>query len=604
MFDEEQEAAYKASLVRFYQDNKVIGAGLYFSRGYILTCAHIVTQSLGLGKTPQEIATESVAGKPIKIDFPFIARQQFQNAEVVPEVWQFNHEDLAILKIVEIPDGAKPLSFPESTYYRDNRYHVCGFPNGHPDGIWSQGKFLGEQTKGRVQIEDTKTQGVPIEPGFSGAPVWDEQLAGIAGITVARDREREAAKVGLMIPYQRIKPVLEAIDLFELLLPAGENFAPHWRNAYQFVRPEISTEPYPSTLQDTILQVQNMTGQGSSYRAIERFIGYLAQPELGLSIQLSLLQWLHGQRIDALKLVQVVQQEVVDQQAKRTSAIAPHLIVWVKAELSSNSYSVQAYLIPNREQYDSSACIGVKKLMDLDSLAGEAQLEEFLQVCIDLSVEELPHEEDDFPSLQVEVFLPRQYLRWTVDRWHVQKKMPSNPKPKLISSRYSVILRCADRLDRRFCDVQMQRLWKKKWSTLNLIEEHPTLQRLACGNNKDGETLYDELDSEHILGWQQLQPPPSVLEDQACHFSVLLGTGTFVAVWLHQFSPNVEREFYQLLNNCLTELPTKVTHLRKEAHQRRDKNTPHIGEMIGFIWDDPIVVPPKATQPQRFRMPA
>ncbi len=53
---------------------------------------------------------------------------------------------------------------------------------------------------GWVQIEDIKAQGQAVQPGFSGAPIWDEVLQGVVGMAVAADKKREETKTAFMIP--------------------------------------------------------------------------------------------------------------------------------------------------------------------------------------------------------------------------------------------------------------------------------------------------------------------------------------------------------------------------------------------------------------------
>ncbi|MDB9332568.1 serine protease, partial [Nodularia spumigena CS-591/04] len=43
-----------------------------------------------------------------------------------------------------------------------------------------------------------------IAKGFSGSPVWDEQLQGVVGMVVAADTRREAARASFMIPNQTL----------------------------------------------------------------------------------------------------------------------------------------------------------------------------------------------------------------------------------------------------------------------------------------------------------------------------------------------------------------------------------------------------------------
>lgn len=49
-------------------------------------------------------------------------------------------------------------------------------------------------------MEDIKAQGYAVQPGFSGAPVWDEELQGVVGMAVAAEKKREEAKAAFMIP--------------------------------------------------------------------------------------------------------------------------------------------------------------------------------------------------------------------------------------------------------------------------------------------------------------------------------------------------------------------------------------------------------------------
>ncbi|QYO62202.1 trypsin-like peptidase domain-containing protein [Leptolyngbya sp. 7M] len=620
MFTENQESVYKAGLVRFHpshqESHKVIGAGFYVGTGYVLTCAHVVTQSLNLGKEPAGIPADAVAGKPIQLDFPFVAKEQFQDAKVLPDLWQLHGQDLAVLKVVEaIPNGVNPLSLPESSSYRDNRYHVYGFPKGHPDGIWARGEFLGEVASGWVQMEDTKPEGLAIVPGFSGAPVWDEGLGGIAGMTVAHDKDREEAKVGFMIPYQKLKPALEAIALFELLLPKAAVPDPSWKNAYRLLRPDISTESYPKTLQEAILQVQTMSAQGSDYRAIVLFIGYLALPELGLLIQPRLLQWLQEQGVDKVEdLLKAVRQKAAIHQAQQPQTLAPHLLFWVQAELNSDRYFVQAYLVKNRDQYDPLKALPLQSPASFlekseDEKVNRPEIEQILRQCLDESVEQLA-EMNDLAQLRVEVFLPLSCLDWQVDGWFADEQTMFNPKPESIGSRYSLVVRIAERLNPKNCTAQIKALWSGKWSTLTQIQAHPAHHGLVSGDNVTPVQLCDELRRAEIIGFYLTQAPKSFTQDNPGLFPVLIGTGAPVAIWLRQDIPDGCREsFEQFLTRGLADLSTSIRNLRNRAEATCNNGEIHLKQHLSVIWEDPKLVPPGAIQSgagqsSRLRMPA
>jgi len=609
-FTEVQESAYKAGLIRFHQGDKVIGAGFY-TNGYILTCAHVITQGLNLGTKPSGVAVDSVANKPVKVDFPFVAAKQFQNAEIVPDLRRFNDQDLAVLKILEaIPEGVAPLSVKEDKYYRKHRYHVYGFPDGHPDGVWAQGEIGGELTRGWVQMEGTRAEGLAIEPGFSGAPVWDETLEGIAGMTVARDKDREEAKVGFMIPYKELKLVLEAITLFDLLLPEADNLVPYWKNAYQFVRPEISRESHPLTLLEAVLQVQNMAEGGSGYRAITQFIGYLSQPKLGLDIQPKLIHWLESQGINAPSFLQEVKQKVEEQQANQPAGLSPHLLFWVQEELNSDRYSVQAYLVSDREQYDPLSAKQLKAPADFleqsqDEKVNCETVEQILRKSLEESVAELP-KEGGLPSITVNVFLPLSCLGWDVDRWSANEFTPYTPVPEPIGLRHHVVLRAAERLNKQIPGYhQMQGKWSEKWKLLNQMQSNFAHERLVPGRGETPATLYKKLSkkTEEMVGFYLVEAPVSFTDGNSSLFPVLIGSGAPLAIWLRQNLPDdCQQAFNQLLTSCFSELSINIQRLRQEADQECDDGEIHAGQHIGFIWEDPKLVPPVANIAPRFRM--
>ena len=61
-------------------------------------------------------------------------------------------------------------------------------------------------------IEDVKQAGYRLEEGFSGAPVWDETLQGVAGMAVAAEKQRPEAKAAFIIPANVL---IEAWDVLK-----------------------------------------------------------------------------------------------------------------------------------------------------------------------------------------------------------------------------------------------------------------------------------------------------------------------------------------------------------------------------------------------------
>src|SRR5262249_12545077 len=107
--------------------------------------------------------------------------------------------DIAVLELVSaVPASVQPLHLVTADNLSGHRFRAYGFPN--DVGGWAYG-FLRDEvaTTGWVQIEGDSAQGYRVEPGFSGTPVWDDDLDGVAGIAVAAERQ-VALKVAFIIP--------------------------------------------------------------------------------------------------------------------------------------------------------------------------------------------------------------------------------------------------------------------------------------------------------------------------------------------------------------------------------------------------------------------
>ncbi|MDZ8264436.1 AAA-like domain-containing protein [Nostoc sp. ChiQUE01b] len=190
------------SVVRIYSNSgKVVGAGFLVSQKYILTCAHVVADGLGIARNTAEIPNAQV-----RLDFPLLAAKQFFTAKVIfwrpvnPDEFA---EDIAGLELeTSPPNGVQPARLVSSEDLWGHPFRILGFPKNQPNGAWASGEIRAKLANGWVQLEDIKQQGYSLEPGFSGAPIWDEQLQGVAGMAVAAEMERATAKAAFIIPTQ------------------------------------------------------------------------------------------------------------------------------------------------------------------------------------------------------------------------------------------------------------------------------------------------------------------------------------------------------------------------------------------------------------------
>jgi tetratricopeptide (TPR) repeat protein len=177
----------------------------------MLICAHVVATTLGISEDTPGIPTDEV-----RLDFPLIEPGCKLTARVVH--WD-TERDVAGLELSDAPPAdAQPVRLVTADDLWGHAFRAFGFPVGYEDGVWTSGVLRGRIGSGWVQIEDVKEPGYWVQPGFSGTPVWDEQLDGVVGMAVAADTDR-ATKAAFMIPA---RVLIEAWpELAEQSLEAG-----------------------------------------------------------------------------------------------------------------------------------------------------------------------------------------------------------------------------------------------------------------------------------------------------------------------------------------------------------------------------------------------
>ena len=208
--------AFTSAITRIYHPKgEVVGAGFLTSPEYVLTCAHVVAEALGISSETSEVSEEST----VDVDFPLITPGNKQKARVrfwlpsqtLSESPPEKGEDVAVLELLSLPlEGGRqvqpaPIVLAEDRELWEHLFRVFGFPWEHDNGVWATGELDGEQAWKWVQIEALKVPGYQIEPGFSGSPVWDKKLAGVVGIVTAAEKRRKDVKAAYMISTKRLK---------------------------------------------------------------------------------------------------------------------------------------------------------------------------------------------------------------------------------------------------------------------------------------------------------------------------------------------------------------------------------------------------------------
>ena len=199
--------ALESAIARIYhQEGGIVGTGFLVSEQYVLTCAHVVADALGLDRYTVEKPQE-----PVSLDFPYlgVAGVTGQVMEWKPraETETSEGDDIALLQL-ESPVRGQQTRLVWTANISGDRYRASGFPRGYDSSVSSYGIVRDRLPNGRWQIEDDKETGIAIQGGFSGCPVWDERAKGIIGMVV----EEADAKVAFMIPTEVLVKACPVLD--------------------------------------------------------------------------------------------------------------------------------------------------------------------------------------------------------------------------------------------------------------------------------------------------------------------------------------------------------------------------------------------------------
>ena len=587
----------------------VVGAGFWAAERYILTCAHVIQAALG--------SFDNCLEKEILVTFLFALPGQKHTARVI--FWEFYElnapqpelrgRDFAVLYLsAALPPVIKPVDLVPLSQVEDIPIKSFGFPKGDEIGRNLTAAARGEVGAGWIQIQGTGQTDLATEEGFSGAPVWCAAVQAFVGMIVARDKRRPEAKMGFMIPTERLKRPLRAMEwhsLQQILAGYQAAIAPQISAAYQICRPQHWPTPLPHTLKERLLDLAEMPADGLPESRLVQFAACLyGQPNIR-AVKPSLLQWITQHTTDLGRLLSHLQQQQAKTEPQLKSVSKPCLLISVQADKATKAepYQVNAWFISEPDRYHYETGEGAEALIPE---APEQYLEdEFIGLEAGIAFWQIPAFVADYldqlgrrgvdqQSLTVEFFLPLTLIDKAIERCEIpQQGGFGDPMPLGLKENCAqVLLRSQERLDL----TRYRPRWRTKWAML---------KHLASSTAKDGfidgdvhtAQLKDKLLPNQAFGLALTKPPDTSKRGE---IALLLTTGTPAALWLRRQAVNPSlRQCLQtkILAVGLADAPNAVWTVRQQTpeppHPEEVEQSLELGHHLSFLWEDPNRIPPE-----------
>lgn len=601
---------------------QIVGTGFLVAECYLLTCAHVIET---LGQDWKNLAT--------LIPISFFEAGLDSDASVAPDpshqapshqakmVWQQLDEpgiyrnDFALLKLTAAaPCEIEPLQLKLLGTSNPSVLQSFGFPSGDTAGRNLTAEFGGEIRGGWVQIEGIGATGLAVEDGFSGAPVWCQASEGWVGMVVARDRRRPEAKVGFIIPTERLSAPLRELrrrTLHDILEPYKQEIADQIVNAYQVCRPEGWLSPYSNRLQPILSDLSSMPDGDAACPRLVQFAAGLLSQTVPPTLRLSLERWVNSETDDLLSLRQTMLERLnasISQPSQQTSA---GLLVAVRPhDQKSERYYVNAWLVRDFNAYQPEQWDGVNSLIFKPAMQEDEQKPpldpENGVTCKDIPILMADYLTQagncgiDLRGLTVEIFVPLELLNTAFEQWIIPD---ADGFPQPLSQDCHVVVRSHERLE----GYRQRGRWHAKWKCLKQREDCKA-QPLFLPGEENLRQLVKKFDASAEALGLKLSKRPST--ERGGELALVLRTGIPIALWVRQPGPTVdwgEKIDARLLNCCLKQVPQQVAAVRRAAPERAAPqpesvpesvpetvpgSVPDLGHHLSFVWEDPHRVPP------------
>jgi hypothetical protein len=589
---------YEKAIVRILsakrgQDSKsvVVGTGFLIAPSYVMTCAHVVLQAIGVEQ--KDFAThEHSPEQEICLDFPLWVNVGKFQAEVVDWLsYDVSEGDVAILKLKgSMPLDIKPLPISQfSPNVEGDIYSVYGF--GESSGDRSDAYTPKAPVYGRrLQLRKTgDPSDETIKPGYSGAPVWHEQQCCVIGMiaTVTEERAGNRLSKAYAITREILEPVLKKISAFYLHDALEQSLAG--------CGDETATRQLESVIQATLkrchpnadLQAEALSREAQlcalaidlppaqSWEKEGRLVWFAVQLAIKKTQKLipqqlyeGLESWVSQQGFNFAELFVRGVAEIPEQAAGEFSQ--QHLIVVLdSADLSAKTVDVSIWPVADRKTYDLSnppTYIEFEKKIPLDELPGFIRTKVRAAFLTDRPV--------------IHLFVPPNLLN---EKFEMQPC--TTTRRRGLGCEYPFVLRMNFKDNPNIYTPYYRKAWQNKWTYLEEALGQTAIDVFEVVDcSLDESDLLDALEAANVAVLNNVA-------DAAALFDLMVGDEIAlpVALWIRGLdcgatSPSA------VLDGGIAQLLERIRQERESAHQAKEKAL--LGYNLNLLWEDPKIVPP------------
>jgi len=263
--EQARRLGFQDGLVRILDiKHEPVGAGFMISDNQVITCAHLILIALGSHPDSQEKPKGEIA-----VDFPFLEPKGL--ASGVIKDWN-RAADIAILDLKgDLPKNRQPVELISETNLSGHNFRTFGFPDFAESGIWSSGEIVNVTgDKSVMQLSDKFSSGFQLQKGFSGAPVWDDNLQGVVGMILSAERDISPEKFhGQNVKFVPVSKILEIYNPLAAFVPKQislirDRYLSHIERTYR----ALDFKGMPQLRNSTMLPLEDI------------YVPLLARPEL------------------------------------------------------------------------------------------------------------------------------------------------------------------------------------------------------------------------------------------------------------------------------------------------------------------------------------